>query len=106
MFSCRFIRWVQEAYPEAGAQSELLPILEKCARAFQHDTRYADDVRYLRVWILYADCCSEPQDVFAFLEANNIGQSHSLFYAAYATCMELRHNFKRAQEVYELGLAR
>lgn len=53
-----------------------------------------------------ADCCSDPSDVFAFLEANDIGQDYALFYEAYATSMEVRRKFSTADEIYNLGLQR
>ncbi|CAM6101555.1 unnamed protein product [Calypogeia fissa] len=102
----RYIKWFRDAYPGGGAQSEVLKLLEKCSRQFLKDERYRRDVRYLQIWVQYADCCSDPIDVFAFLEANDIGQDHALFYEAYATSLEIRRNFSRADEIYNLGLHR
>jgi checkpoint serine/threonine-protein kinase len=56
--------------------------------------------------ILQADCCSDPSDILEFLEANDIGQDYALFYEAYATSMEVRRKFARADEIYNLGLQR
>ncbi|BBN17333.1 checkpoint serine/threonine-protein kinase [Marchantia polymorpha subsp. ruderalis] len=102
----RCIKWVKDAFPAGGAQSELLKLLEGCTRQFHKDELYRNDVRYLRVWVQYADCCTDPSDVFAFLEANEIGQTFALFYEAYATSMEVRRNFKKADEIYRLGISR
>jgi hypothetical protein len=35
-----------------------------------------------------------------------IGQEHALFYEAYGTCLELRRNFTKAKQIYELGVSR
>lgn len=49
----RFIKWTQEAFSAGGHKAELLPLLERCTRELQAGGRYADDVRYLRVWVQY-----------------------------------------------------
>ena len=61
-------------------------------------------MRYLRIWVKYADCCKEPHDIFKFLQANDIGQRHTLFYEAYAAFLEIRGAFKQAGEVYDRGI--
>ncbi|CAK9191828.1 unnamed protein product [Sphagnum troendelagicum] len=101
-----YIMWVKDAFPSGGIQSELLPLLEACTRTFQTDERYRSDLRYLRVWVQYADCCTEPKDIYAFLEANSIGQDHALYYEAFATYLEIHKNYKSANEIFELGIAR
>lgn len=100
------IRWVKDAYPSGGHQSELLQVVEACTRTFQDDERYKSDIRYLRVWVIYADLCKEPQEIYEFLEARSIGQDHALFYEAYATYKELCKSYTKANEIFELGLRR
>eukprot|EP00899_Mesostigma_viride_P020539 jgi/Mesvir1/28487/Mv15902-RA.5 len=102
----KLVKWIQNEFPTAGSKAELVPVLEKCTRLFLRDVRYKEDVRYLRVWILYADNCPDPKDIFSFLQANDIGQGHSLYYEAYATFLEINHVFKSANAVYEQGINR
>ena len=69
----RYIKWVRERFPSGGSKSQLLPILERCTRSLLQEVVtneegareciYADDVRYLRVWIAYADNLEEPLEV-------------------------------------------
>jgi checkpoint serine/threonine-protein kinase len=82
----------------------VLPLLERCTRELQEVPRYKDDARYLRIWVKYADCCKEPHDIFKFLQANDIGQRHTLFYEAYAAFLEIRGAFTQANEVYDRGI--
>ena len=84
--------------------AEVLPLLERCTRELQEVPRYRDDVRYLRIWVKYADCCKEPHDIFKFLQVNDVGQRHTLFYEAYAAFLEIRGAFKQAGEVYDRGI--
>ncbi len=100
----RFIKWAENTFPSGGRETEVLPLLERCTRELQEVPRYKDDARYLRVWVKYADCCKDPHDIFKFLEANDIGQRHALFYEAYAAFLEIRGAYARAHEVYDRGV--
>eukprot|EP01018_Ginkgo_biloba_P032212 Gb_18619 [translate_table: standard] len=100
------IKWVRESFPSGGDQSGLLSIYEQCVRSFWNDKRYRDDFRYLKTWLEYADQCVDPEVVYSFLDVNDIGQDHSLFYTRYATCLELNNKLKKADEIYRLGIAR
>ncbi|RRT78208.1 hypothetical protein B296_00019164 [Ensete ventricosum] len=71
----------------------------QCVRTFWHDDRYRDDLRYLKVWLEYVV-------IFQFLEANQIGQSHSIFYISYAMHLESKNKLRKADEILNLGLAR
>eukprot|EP00850_Spirogloea_muscicola_P001065 SM000004S14935 [mRNA] locus=s4:351711:358828:+ [translate_table: standard] len=102
----KYLKWIKLHYPSGGLQGETLSVLEKCTKRFQQDGRYRSDIRYLRIWIQYADCCREPGDIFAFLDVHSIGQDHALYYEAYATYLELCRDFGKAQAVYEAGISR
>ncbi|MCO5563736.1 hypothetical protein L7F22_017383 [Adiantum nelumboides] len=100
------IKWVKETYPSGGSQSRLLRLLELCARTFCKDLRYADDIRYLKVWMDYADHCTNPREIYTFLQDNNIGQRHALFYEHSARFWEQQQNFAQSLAIYDLGIAR
>ncbi|KAK9825089.1 hypothetical protein WJX74_007567 [Apatococcus lobatus] len=102
----KFIQWTQETYKAGGPQAELISLLERCTRELQSIPKYKSDIRYLRVWIHYANLLPEPQDVFHFLKENGIGQEFALYYLAYATYLELRGNFSRADATFQAGLSR
>uniref|UniRef100_A0ACD5Z6C9 Uncharacterized protein n=2 Tax=Avena sativa TaxID=4498 RepID=A0ACD5Z6C9_AVESA len=100
------IKWVQESFPAGGEFSGLVVIYEQCVRAFWHDERYKDDLRYLKVWLEYAGNCADAEVIFRFLEANQIGEGHAIFYIRYASLMESKNKLKKADEIFNLGLAR
>ncbi|KAL0915297.1 hypothetical protein M5K25_015703 [Dendrobium thyrsiflorum] len=100
------IKWVQESFPTGGDCSGLVVIYEQCVRNFWHDERYKDDQRYLKVWLEYAENCTDAEVIFQFLQANQIGQSYSAFYAAYALHMEFKKKLQAADEIFNLGIAR
>ncbi|TKY69134.1 Mitotic spindle checkpoint protein BUBR1 [Spatholobus suberectus] len=100
------IKWVQEAFPPGGDSSGLVVIYEQCVRAFWHSEGYKDDLRYLKVWLEYADNCFDADVIYAFLDANGIGKTHSNFYIAYALHLESKNKFKAANQTFELGISR
>ncbi|KAM0855179.1 hypothetical protein ACQ4PT_049905 [Festuca glaucescens] len=100
------IKWVQESFPAGGEFSGLVVVYEQCVRAFWHDERYKDDLRYLKVWLEYAGNCADAEVIFRFLEANQIGEGHAVFYIRYASLMESKNKLKKADEIFNLGMAR
>ncbi|CAL5383265.1 unnamed protein product [Camellia sinensis] len=100
------IKWVQEAFPPGGDGSGLVVIYEQCVRAFWHEDRYKDDLRYLKVWLEYAENCADAEVIYSFLEANKIGQTHSIFFMSYALHMESKNKIKTANEIFNRGMSR
>ncbi|PIN09421.1 hypothetical protein CDL12_17998 [Handroanthus impetiginosus] len=99
------IKWVQEAFPAGGDYSGLVVIYEQCVRTFWHDERYKDDLRYLKVWLEYAENCVDAEVIYQFLEANTIGVTHASFYISYALHMEQKNKNKTANEIFNRGLS-
>ncbi|XVF00215.1 hypothetical protein REPUB_Repub03eG0266000 [Reevesia pubescens] len=100
------IKWVQEAFPPGGDFSGLVLIYEQCVRAFWHSDHYKDDLRYLKVWLEYAEHCSDAEVIYSFLDANDIGKTHSAYYIAYALHMESKSKMKAANDIFNLGISR
>ncbi|KAK4276429.1 hypothetical protein QN277_014584 [Acacia crassicarpa] len=100
------IKWVQESFPPGGDCSGLVVIYEQCVRTFWHSERYKDDLRYLKVWLEYADNCVDADVIYGFLDANGIGRTHSTFYISYALYMESKNKIKAANEIFDLGISR
>ncbi|KAJ0240132.1 Mitotic spindle checkpoint protein BUBR1 [Hirschfeldia incana] len=100
------LKWVQEAFPPGGECSGLLVIYEQCVRKFWHAERYKDDLRYLKIWLEYAEHCADAEVIYKFLEVNDIGKTHASYYIAYALHMEFKSKVKTANEIFNLGISR
>ncbi|EXB56250.1 hypothetical protein L484_024787 [Morus notabilis] len=100
------IKWVQEAFPSGGDSSGLVVIYEQCVRTFWHSDRYKDDLRYLKVWLEYAENCVDAEIIYTFLEANEIGKTHSMYYISYSLHLESKNKVKAANETFNLGISR
>ncbi|KAH9622541.1 hypothetical protein KSS87_020539, partial [Heliosperma pusillum] len=99
------IKWVQEAFPAGGDSSGLVLIYEQCVRTFWHEDQYKEDLRYLKVWLAYAESCADAELIYRFLDANKIGLSHSAYYISYALHLETKHKTKTANEIFNQGLS-
>lgn len=106
---CRLVYWTVENYPQGhSAESGLLELLEESTRALK-DFRngvWRGDLRYLKLWLLYASYVEKPTIIYKFLIANDIGTSFALLYEEHAAVLERDGRRKEADEVYSLGIAR
>lgn len=84
-----FVNWTLEHYPQDQiAHSGLLELLEEATRKFKDDAAYRGDLRYLKLWALYASHVEDASVVYTFLFANGIGTMYALTYWEYAAALE------------------
>lgn len=88
---CRFVYWTLDAYPQGhSAESGLLELLEEATRVLKDDRdgHWRGDMRYLKLWVLYASFVEKPAIIYKFLLANDIGTQHALLYEEHAAVLE------------------
>ncbi|KAI0356079.1 hypothetical protein OH77DRAFT_1424398 [Trametes cingulata] len=105
----RFVHWTVENYPQGhSAESGLLELLEEATRVLRDDRggKWRGDLRYLKLWTLYASYVDKPTIIYKFLLVNEIGTAHALFYEEYAMALERAGRRVEADETYMLGIAR
>ncbi|KAK2982495.1 hypothetical protein RJ640_026338 [Escallonia rubra] len=100
----RGIKKMRESLPTQLLKEKLPRFLQKCAQTFQTDRRYANDLRYLRVWLQLMDFVNDPGAVLGTMEAHHIGMKRALFYQAYALYYEKVKKFEEAEKMYHLGV--
>jgi checkpoint serine/threonine-protein kinase len=86
----QFIQWTLKIYGENDPNSGLTELLEQATREFKEDTLYKTDLRYLRLWSLYARRLerSGAIAIYAYLVSSEIGTSYSVLYEEYAALLE------------------
>ena len=85
----RFVKWIFEHYPsEHLASSGLIELLEEATRRYKDDSSYKGDLRYLKLWTLYASLVDKPSVVFKFILTNGIGTVYALLFEEYASALE------------------
>lgn len=103
----KYVKWCIDNYPSGqSSESDLLVILERCTRLFKQSTQYRNDVRYLRMWILYARNVDCPSDVYNYLLANEIGTSLASLYEELALVYEGQESYEKSDETYRMGIHR
>ncbi|XP_076954645.1 uncharacterized protein LOC143629189 [Bidens hawaiensis] len=100
----RGIRKMTDSLPPQLLNQKLPRFLQKCVQSFETDTRYRNDIRYLRVWTKLLDYVDDPGAVLEHMKANHIGNKRSLFYQAYALYYEKMKKFNEAEKMYYLGV--
>ena len=88
---CRLVYWTVENYPQGhSAESGLLELLEESTRALKdfRNGAWRGDLRYLKLWLLYASYVEKPTIIYKFLIANDIGTSFALLYEEHAAVLE------------------
>lgn len=86
-----FVNWTLDNYPQGhSAESGLLELLEEATRVLKDHAggRWRSDVKYLKLWLLYASYVEKPVVIYKFLIANEIGTGFALLYEEYAAVLE------------------
>lgn len=86
----QFIQWTLKTYGEDDPNSGLSELLEQATKEFKEDPLYKTDLRYLKLWSLYARQVdrSGAIAIYAYLVSNEIGTSYSVLYEEYTTLLE------------------
>jgi len=86
-----FVQWTIKNYGEGDAKSGLIELLEESTRKFKSDPSYKTDLRYLKLWIMYAKYRERhgALSIYKYLMTNDIGISYSLLYEEYANALEM-----------------
>lgn len=88
---CAFVHWVVENYPQGhSAESGLLELLEEATRVLKdhQNGKWRNDIRYLKLWVLYASYVEKPTVIFKLCIVNEIGTEHALLYEEHALALE------------------
>ncbi|KAF9477794.1 hypothetical protein BDN70DRAFT_880732 [Pholiota conissans] len=106
---CRLVNWTVENYPQGhSAESGLLELLEEATRVLKDDRggKWRCDMKYLKLWLLYASYVEKPTIIYKFLIANDIGTEFALLYEEHAAVLERDGRRNEADAAYALGIAR
>lgn len=50
---CRYIKWIEQTYPQGGKESGLTILLETAVMKFTEEKKYYNDSRYIDLWIKF-----------------------------------------------------
>ena len=99
----KYIKWAETEFPNSSAKA--MPLYERCTRALFKVEKYRNNLKYLSVWLKFADELDDSTEVFRFLYSNKIGQDLSFFYVAWALVEEEKNRYSLADKIYCRGIA-
>ncbi|KAF3782349.1 Mitotic checkpoint serine/threonine-protein kinase [Nymphaea thermarum] len=99
-------KYVHDFRKSKGSNSsQLIRILEEAISRFQQVDRYLGDIRFLKIWVIYADVIEDFKKVYEMMNKKGIGKGHSFLYEAYAVHLELMGRWDEAHSIYRLGIS-
>jgi checkpoint serine/threonine-protein kinase len=99
-----YIKFHQDHFP-TDKQTQFL-LMERCARTFVNHRKYANDIRFVRVCVSYADESSDAEEIFRFLQARKIGSATAIFWLAWAFLAEKQEKFALAEKIFTKGMSK
>lgn len=103
-----YIKYHQDAFPSDTHYQFLL--LERCFRSILHCPAYQDqyrnDVRFVRVCVLYAERTSRALELFRYLYQQRIGTGTATFYMAWAWKAEKEQDYDLTDQILTKGIAK
>ncbi|KAM4624751.1 mitotic checkpoint serine/threonine-protein kinase BUB1 beta [Polymixia lowei] len=99
----RYIKWTEQTFPQGGKESNLGTLLEQAATLFTDEKKYHNDPRYVDLWVKFAETCSEPLDIYRYMQAQGIGVAQTSLYIAWSEEYEKQGNSRKADMVYQEG---
>ncbi|EAU85384.1 other/BUB protein kinase [Coprinopsis cinerea okayama7 len=102
----QFVQWTVKHYGEKDRSSGLLELLKDATNQFKDDPMYKNDLRYLKMWALYARQLERSQaaKIYAFLVEKEIGTTYSALYEDYANLLEREGRRSEAEKIYLQGI--
>lgn len=100
----RYIKWVEQTYPQGGKESSLTVLLERAVMKFTEEKKYYNDPRYVDLWLKFTQSCSDPLDVYRYMQAQGIGTMQVSFYIAWSEEYENRGNSRMADSIFQEGV--
>ena len=98
----RYIKYHEETYP-SDTHSQFL-LKERCTQSLLHHPKYTNDVRFIRVCVLYADKTDDPQEQFKFFHKHKIGSDVAIFWLAWAWVAEKKKDFQFADKIFRKAI--
>ncbi|KAJ5067900.1 mitotic checkpoint serine/threonine-protein kinase bub1 [Anaeramoeba ignava] len=98
-----YLKWKRQIQPQGG--QEIINLFERSTRELLKYQEIKNDIRYLKIWLEYADFCEDPTDIFKFLKHNKIGLNHSILYITFAHILESKGKTEFAMKIFEEGIS-
>ncbi len=85
-----YINWMQQ---NKTKQSEIMTAVEIAVRQFRKDSRFKNDLRFLKLWFMVLETTKDKGQVYKYMESNGIGEFLGIFYESYADFLRIQNLF-------------
>ncbi|XP_056151991.1 mitotic checkpoint serine/threonine-protein kinase BUB1 beta [Lampris incognitus] len=99
----RYVKWTEQTFPQGGKESNLAMLLERAVTRFTEENKYHNEPRYVDLWVKFAEHCTEPMDIYRYMQAQGIGVTQASFYIAWSEEYEKLGNCRQADIVCQEG---
>ncbi|XP_047178646.1 mitotic checkpoint serine/threonine-protein kinase BUB1 isoform X1 [Vigna umbellata] len=102
-----FLWSIKKALEASGDSTpNLSNLLGDCIRNFKNNDRYRNDVRFLKIWLIYMGVSDDFASVFKEMVDSNVCANNSSLYVWSASLFELKGRLRDALSIYQLGIGR
>ncbi|KAF9590845.1 hypothetical protein IFM89_038717 [Coptis chinensis] len=92
--------------PRNKSREPLDELLHDCIMKFKDNDKYRNDIRFLKICLLYADSIQDFETVFKMMEGGKICVLFAFLYISYAVFLEAKGKLVEADGVYRMGISR
>ncbi|XP_076937821.1 mitotic checkpoint serine/threonine-protein kinase BUB1-like [Bidens hawaiensis] len=85
---------------------DVYELVSHCIQTFKHHSTYRNDIRFLKIWLIYMDFSPDHKAVFREIEQLKICLDKALLYESYALVLEGMGMLTEAHLMYQLGISR
>ena len=98
----RYFKWTRDQYPSNS--SKAMQLLERCTAQLVSNPKFKNDLRFVQMWIEYADMVRTPGEIFTYMSGNKIGEKSALFWMSWAFVAEKNENFNLTDQIFQKGI--
>ncbi|XP_066905804.1 uncharacterized protein [Halyomorpha halys] len=100
-----YITWLEQTYIKHGRECNLIPLLEDTITVFKDNPKYKQDPRFIDLVVKYVEAQENAVELFQMVYSQGLGTMCASLYRSWAEVLEQGSDFKRADQVYQLGIA-
>ncbi|CAH1403889.1 unnamed protein product [Nezara viridula] len=100
-----YITWLEQTYIKHGRECNLIPLLEDTITLFKDNPKYKQDPRFIDLVVKYVEDQENAVELFQMVYSQGLGTMCASLYRSWAEVLDQGNDFKRADQVYQLGIA-
>lgn len=100
-----YVAWLEQTHIKHGRDCNLIPLLEDTITLLKDNEKYKQDPRFIELIVKYIETQENAVELFQMVYSQGLGTMCAVLYKAWAEALDQALDFKRADQVYQLGIA-